>query len=338
MNGVLVTAPTPGSAPSVRVRPQTGWPVPVALIALSLIPLAAGTLRLLQLAGGPAVIPADQRFAAFPAPLVVHIAGAALYALVGAFQFLPRFRRNHMTWHRRTGRVLAVAGLLVAGSALWMTVQYSQKAGTGDVLFALRLVFASAMGSCLVLGVNAARAHNIPAHRAWMIRAYAIGLAAGTQAFTEPLGAALFGTGDVRDDLAKAAGWIINLAVAEWAIRRTPRPQTTPTARPRRPPTHLVRTTTTTATNPKATNSSTPASDTERARSFSGCAACAAGCRRSLPELCSPSLPTPSAAWQTRPRRLQPHLAAPSAFRSRPLRRAGSVACRSRGCIHRDLA
>ncbi len=202
-------------------RPATvGWPIPVALIALSVIPLVAGTLRLLQLAGGPEVIPADNRFEGFPAPLVLHVLGAAIYAVVGAFQFVPSIRRRHLAWHRRTGRVLAVAGLLVAGSAVWMTIQYAQKPGTGDVLFVLRLVFASAMAGCLVLGVSAARGRDIPAHRAWMIRAYAIGLAAGTQAFTEPIGGSLFGTGDVRDDLAKGAAWVLNLAVAEWAIRR----------------------------------------------------------------------------------------------------------------------
>ncbi len=36
---------------------ERSWPVPVALVALSAIPLTAGTLRLVQLAGGPAVIP-----------------------------------------------------------------------------------------------------------------------------------------------------------------------------------------------------------------------------------------------------------------------------------------
>ena len=53
-----------------------------------------------------------------------------------------------------------------------------------------------------------------------MIRAYALGLGAGTQAFTEGIGGAVFGTGVVAADLAKGAGWVINLAVAEWAIRR----------------------------------------------------------------------------------------------------------------------
>ena len=47
----------------------------------------------------------------------------------------------------------------------------------------------------------------------------AVGLGAGTQVFTEGFGDALFGTGGVRGDLAKGAGWVVNLAIAEWAIR-----------------------------------------------------------------------------------------------------------------------
>ena len=211
---------------------ERSWPVPVALVALSAIPLAAGTLRLVQVAGGPAVIPADHRFAGFPLPLVVHIVGATTYALVGILQLVPRFRRRHLTWHRRAGRVLAVAGLLVATSALWMTLSYEAQPGTGDLLFVLRLVFASAMAGSLVLGFAAVRRRDIAAHRAWMIRAYAIGLAAGTQAFTEGFGEAIFGTGVVVGDLAKGAGWVINLAVAEWVVRRPGRPAPRPSPRP----------------------------------------------------------------------------------------------------------
>jgi hypothetical protein len=53
-----------------------------------------------------------------------------------------------------------------------------------------------------------------------MIRAYAIGLAAGMQAITGGIGEALFGIGALQGDLAKASAWVINLAVAEWVIRR----------------------------------------------------------------------------------------------------------------------
>jgi hypothetical protein len=65
------------------------------------------------------------------------------------------------------------------------------------------------MVACLVLGFTAFRRRGIAVHRAWMIRAYAIGRAAGTQAFTE--GGAVFGAGELHGDLAKGAGWVIQL-------------------------------------------------------------------------------------------------------------------------------
>ncbi|MDX6202394.1 MAG: hypothetical protein QOJ83_1894 [Frankiales bacterium] len=218
---------SPGGQPTSpwdkRAGQGPGWPVPTALVALSAIPLAAGSLRLVQLAGGPDVMPADDRFTGFPAALVVHIIGAAVFALVGAFQFVPRFRRHHRAWHRRAGRLVTGAGLAVAGSAMWLTLCYEAQPGTGELLFLLRLVFGSAMAASLLLGVTAIRRRDIAAHRAWMIRAYAIGLAAGTQAFTGGVAGAIFGTTEVRMDLAKGAGWVINLAVAELAIRRPAR-------------------------------------------------------------------------------------------------------------------
>jgi hypothetical protein len=115
------------------------------------------------------------------------------------------------------------AGLAVAGSALWLTLFYEAQPGTGELLYVLRLAFASAMAASLLLGVTAIRRRDIAAHRAWMIRAYAIGLAAGTQTFAEGITGATVGTGELRMDLAKGAGWVINLAVAEWAIRRPDR-------------------------------------------------------------------------------------------------------------------
>lgn len=214
-------------------RPRS-WPVPAALVSLSVIPLAAGALRLLQLAGGPAVMPADHRFAGFPGALVAHIVGAAVFALVGAFQFVPRLR--HGGWHRRAGRAVAVAGLVVAVSALWLTLFYEPQPGSGAVLFAFRLVFASAMAACLFLGFTAIRRRDVASHRAWMMRAYAIGLGAGTQAFTEGIGEGVFGHGVLVADLSRGAAWLINLTVAEWCIRRPARRQVRRLARSRRMP------------------------------------------------------------------------------------------------------
>jgi uncharacterized membrane protein len=203
----------------------------IALGVLSAIPLSAGALRLVQLAGGPDVISADIRFAGFPLPLIAHIVGSAVFALGAIAQFATRFRRRHPAWHRRAGRVLVITGMLVAISALWMTLFSAPQPGTGTLLYAFRLTFASAMAACLTLGVAAVRRHDLAAHRAWMMRAYAIGVGAGTQAFTEGVAEAIFPAGVLTGDLAKGAGWIINLAVAEWIIRRPMRRSPTPTAR-----------------------------------------------------------------------------------------------------------
>ncbi|MCF7550696.1 DUF2306 domain-containing protein [Pseudonocardia sp. WMMC193] len=192
------------------------WPVPIVLVLLGALPLLAGVLRLIQLAGGPAVIAADARLD--PAPLVVvHVIGATMFVLLGAVQFVPGLRRG--AWHRRAGRWVAAAGLVVAASALTMTLVYPARPGTGELLFVLRLVFGSALAAFLVLGVSAARRKDLAAHRAWMIRAYAVALAAGTQPLTETLGPVLFGHTVLVHDLSSGAGWLLNLAVGECIIR-----------------------------------------------------------------------------------------------------------------------
>jgi len=200
-------------------RGGSSWGVPVALIALSTIPVVAGSLRLLEVAGGPHLLPDNARIDASPAPVVVHVVAAIVYALLGALQFSRRLRRSRPGWHRRAGRVLVGAGLAVAASGLWMTLFYTGAPG-GALLWAVRLVVASSMGASIVLGFTAIRGRDIAAHRAWMVRAYALGVGAGTQAFTQGIGEALFGTGDLSTGLSISSAWVINTAVAEWVIRR----------------------------------------------------------------------------------------------------------------------
>lgn len=197
----------------------TGW-VQVALIALVLIPATAGTLRVVELAGGPQVAPADPRFTASPVPVVVHIVCAVGYAILGAFQFSAALRRRRPAWHRVAGRVVVVLGLAVALSALWLTVFYARHPGTGDLAYLFRLAFGSGMAASIVLGFAAIRRGDVTRHRAWMTRAYALALGAGTQVFTQGIGKAVFGTSELTTDLMLGAGWVINLAVAEYVIRR----------------------------------------------------------------------------------------------------------------------
>ena len=193
--------------------------VPAALVVLSLVPIIAGSLRVLEIAGGPHILPANPRIDAVPAPVVVHILAAAFYALLGSLQFSARLRRRWPNWHRRSGRLLVGAGMLVALTGLWMTLFYTGAPG-GDLLWAVRLLVGTAMAASIVLGFTAIRRRDITAHRAWMIRAYALAVAAGTQAFTQGLGEALFGTSDLSTAVSVSSGWVINAAVAEWVIRR----------------------------------------------------------------------------------------------------------------------
>lgn len=165
------------------------------------------------------MLPTNPRIDASPVPLVLHVVGAAVYAIVGSFQFSARIRRRHRTWHRRAGRVLVGAGLVVAGSGLWMTLFYPGAPG-GDLLWTVRLIAGSAVATSIILGFTAIRRRDIAAHRAWMIRAYALAVAAGTQVFTQGIGEGLFGTTDLSTGLSVSSGWIINAAIAEWIVRR----------------------------------------------------------------------------------------------------------------------
>ncbi len=203
-------------------RVNSDWLVPVALIALSTVPVLAGTARLSELARGAPITPANARFLASAGPVVLHIVAASIYSLLGAVQFSAGLRRRSHRWHRASGRVVVVAGVLAALSGLWMTQRYPWPAGDGRLLYSERLVFGTAMLVSLVLAVLAIRSRHFAAHGRWMIRAYAIGLGAGTQVFTHIPWFLLAhdAPGEGPRALMMGAGWAINVVVAEWAIHR----------------------------------------------------------------------------------------------------------------------
>jgi len=205
-------------------RKSAAWLIPAGLVLLSFFPLIFGALRLAELAGGPQIMPANALFVATPLPVVVHIVGAAVFAVVGAFQFVTGYRKRSFGWHRAAGRVLVVCGLLVGLSGLWMTLFFPRPSGPNDLLYAFRLVFGAAMVMSILLGFEAIiRRRDVLSHRAWMMRAYAIGLGAGTQVLTGMVESFVVGQPNALSTaLSQASGWVINLMVAEWAIRRLP--------------------------------------------------------------------------------------------------------------------
>ena len=206
---------------SIKKTKKAEWLIPAALVFLSIVPVLAGSARIVELTSGAEVTPDNARFFASPIPVVVHIVSVTLYSLLGAFQFAPSFRRQKNGWHRAAGRILVPSGIAVALSGLWMTQFYPWPEYDGELLYGLRLIFGTAMLVALVLGYLATRRKDFPQHGAWMIRAYAIGLGAGTQVFTH-LPWIFFPSiqGELARTLMMAAGWVINLLMAEWIIRK----------------------------------------------------------------------------------------------------------------------
>lgn len=201
---------------------RSNWRIPVGLIALSVVPALAGSARLLQLAGGAPVTPENARFFASPLPVTLHISAVIVYSILGAFQFSSSFRRRRRGWHRTAGKILIPCGLVAALSGLWMTQFYPWPPGDGQAVYVERLLVGTAMLAFLVLGVRAIRRRNFTSHGHWMIRAYAIGLGAGTQVLTHlPWFILVDGKpGELPRAVMMGAGWAINVVVAEWIIRK----------------------------------------------------------------------------------------------------------------------
>ena len=192
------------------------WRLPVGLLALSFIPIAVGTFRLSELASGATVTTKNTRFFSSPIPVVVHIISVTVFAVLGAFQFVPELRQLRRRWHRTAGRLVAPFGIAAALSGLWMALFYDIVPADDALLTTFRLTAGVGMVVCLSLGVAAIRTRDIARHHAWMMRGYAIGLGAGSQAFTNLPWVLIAGKPKgVTYALLMGAGWVINLALAE---------------------------------------------------------------------------------------------------------------------------
>jgi uncharacterized membrane protein len=196
------------------------WAIPAGLIALSAVPIAAGTVRLSQLASGAATAE-NARFFDAPVPSVLHIAAVTLFSLLGALQFAPRIRNAYPKWHRWSGRLIVPSGLIAALTGLWMNVYFALPPADGTALYVTRLIVGVWMIYALVRGYAAIRHRDIESHRNWMLRGYAIGMGAGTQVLTHLPVIFLANPPDIAlRAVLMGAGWAINAAVAEAVIYR----------------------------------------------------------------------------------------------------------------------
>ncbi len=192
------------------------------LLLLSAVPLTAGAFRVIELTGGAAITAENARFFAAPIPVVTHIVSALLFCVLGAFQYSASLRKIRPSWHRLGGRIAAPAGFAAALSGLWMTQFYAWSGYDSTALYVIRLLVGTAMVLSLMLALWSIRKGDIQSHMRWMTRAFALGIGAGTQVFTHiPWFVFPDMQGELARTLSMAAGWTINLAVAERAIRRT---------------------------------------------------------------------------------------------------------------------
>ena len=198
------------------------WFVPTGLILRSLFPVVGGGGRPSALTGGAEITQRNERFFDAPAPIFLHIVTVTVYSLLGAFQFVPSLRGR--AWHRIAGRVLVPTGLLAAFSGLWLANAYFLSIG-GALLLAVRLIIGLSMVVSIALGLfYVLRRRDFVRHSAWMTRAYAIGVAAGTEALLIIGPEILSNPPDSTAQIVyTASAWVINLGVAEYVIHRRAR-------------------------------------------------------------------------------------------------------------------
>lgn len=203
------------------IIPRITW---VILLLLTLLVVLA-TARYYTL--DPEVYFPEQRatYLAKPVALYTHITGGIVAMLLGPWQFLPALRRRWPRAHRVAGRLYLLACLAGAlgGLALAPTAHGGWVSATGFALLAF---------AWLATGYQAyqhARARRIPQHRAWMIRSFALTLAALTLRLYLVTHGILLETGVIALPFTPAYTaiawlcWLPNLAVAELYLHATKR-------------------------------------------------------------------------------------------------------------------
>lgn len=162
--------------------------------------------------------PTDSHFSRYSQPLRLHIAGGMGALLAGPWQFSQKLRARALNFHRWLGRfyLLEVALGSLAGFAMALVSEEGLPTHLGFGALALLWFFT---------GLQAYRAvlrGDIVAHRQWMIRNFALTLAAVTLRNYLPL--MLFGLHWSFHASYIAVSWLCwipNVLVAEWMIRRS---------------------------------------------------------------------------------------------------------------------
>ena len=162
----------------------------------------------------------DRHFARYLLPLRLHIAGGMGALLAGPWQFADRLRSRALNFHRWLGRfyLLEVSLGSTAGLAMALVSKEGLPTHLGFGILAV-LWFVTGLQA-----YRSVRRGEIEAHRAWMIRNFALTLAAVTLRNYMPLMLiALHWSFRTTFITVSWLCWIPNLLIAEWMIARRKR-------------------------------------------------------------------------------------------------------------------
>jgi hypothetical protein len=147
--------------------------------------------------------------------LVVHVGAAATALLTAPVQFVPAIRARFRRVHRWVGRVYAVS--CVIGGAAGAILAFG--ASTGPISTAGFATLAVLWIAVTALAWRHARRRDFVAHRAWMLRSFALTFAAVTLRLYLPLLTIL--PVDFADGYRAISFlcWVPNLLAAELYVR-----------------------------------------------------------------------------------------------------------------------
>lgn len=151
--------------------------------------------------------------------LLLHVSAAPVALAVGAFQFMPRIRRNHRALHRWLGRLYGVAILVGGIGAMGISLNAIGGPWAQVGFSALGIAWMGSTAIAIWLAMN----KRLAEHRVWMMRSFALTFSAVTLRL-QLVGFEIAGLPYEQASAWLAfTCWVPNLLVAEILIRTRPR-------------------------------------------------------------------------------------------------------------------
>lgn len=159
----------------------------------------------------------QQAFTSHATAIYIHVFSAVLAMALGPLQFSARIRTHYPKVHRWLGRIYLGTGVLIGGLAGLYIAQYAHGGPVSQLGFSVLALLWLYTGLRAYLSV---RAGKIAEHRQWMVRNYALTLAAVTLRLYVPASVIAGIEFVVAYQVIAWLCWVPNLVVAEWRYVR----------------------------------------------------------------------------------------------------------------------